>query len=58
MAHAPIIFPIIFGIRETPYHPILWMTWTLFQVSLLGRIIFSLLEMHELRKIFGVAMGT
>lgn len=56
-AHAPIIFPTIFGIRETPYHPILWVTWTLFQVSLLGRIIFSLFEFYELRKFFGVANG-
>jgi len=56
-AHAPIIFPTIFGIRETPYHPILWVTWTLFQVSLVGRILFSLLEEYELRKAFGVANG-
>jgi len=56
-AHAPIIFPTIFGIRETPYHPVLWVTWTLFQVSLAGRILFSLLEGYELRKAFGVANG-
>lgn len=56
-AHAPIIFPTIFGIRETPYHPILWVTWTLFQLSLVGRIISSLLEVYELRKAFGVANG-
>jgi hypothetical protein len=56
-AHAPIIFPTIFGIRETPYHPVLWVTWTLFQVSLAGRILFSLLEEYELRKAFGVANG-
>lgn len=56
-AHAPIIFPTIFGIRETPYHPILWVTWTFFQVSLAGRILFSFLEFYELRKIFGLANG-
>lgn len=56
-AHAPIIFPTIFAIRETPYHPILWVTWTLFQVSLAGRILFSFLEGYELRKAFGVANG-
>lgn len=56
-AHAPIIFPTIFGIRETPYHPILWVTWALFQLSLAGRILFSLLEGYELRKAFGVANG-
>ncbi|MEB2780485.1 hypothetical protein U3A58_08775 [Algoriphagus sp. C2-6-M1] len=56
-AHAPSIFPTIFGIRDTPYHPILWVTWTLFQVSLAGRVLFSLMESYELRKIFGVANG-
>ncbi|MEB2785334.1 hypothetical protein [Algoriphagus persicinus] len=56
-AHAPSIFPTIFGIRETPYHPILWVTWTLFQVSLAGRVLFSLMESYELRKAFGVANG-
>ncbi len=56
-AHAPIIFPTIFGIRETPYHPILWITWTAFQVTLSGRILASLLDAMDLRKIFGVANG-
>lgn len=56
-AHAPIIFPTIFGIRETPFHPILWLTWTGFQVTLAGRIGMSLLGQFELRKIFGVTNG-
>ena len=56
-AHAPIIFPTIFGIRETPYHPILWITWAGFQLSLLGRILSGILGEFELRKIFGVANG-
>jgi hypothetical protein len=56
-AHAPIIFPTIFGIRETPYHPILWITWAGFQLSLLGRILASVLGEFELRQIFGVANG-
>lgn len=56
-AHTPIIFPTIFGIREKPYHPILWVTWTLFQVSLAGRMFFSFLEVYELRKIFAQANG-
>ncbi len=56
-AHAPIIFPTIFGIRETPYHPILWITWTAFQVTLSGRILASLLDAMDLRKIFGVTNG-
>ncbi len=53
-AHAPIIFPTIFGIRETPFHPILWVTWVGFQVTLAARIGMSLLGQFELRKIFGV----
>lgn len=56
-AHAPVIFPVIFGIRETPFHPTLWITWAGFQLSLLGRILSSLLHEFELRKIFGVANG-
>src|SRR5690606_25170528 len=56
-AHAPIIFPTIFGIRETPYHPILWITWAGFQLTLLGRILSGILGEFELRKIFGVANG-
>ncbi len=56
-AHAPIIFPTIFGIRETPYHPILWIFWTGFQLSLLGRVSAGLMEVPELRKIFGVTNG-
>lgn len=56
-AHAPIIIPTIFGIRDTPYHPILWVSWTLFQLSLVGRILFSLIEVYEFRKAFGVANG-
>ena len=56
-AHAPIIFPTIFGIRETPYHPILWITWAGFQLSLLGRVLSGILGEFELRKIFGVANG-
>lgn len=56
-AHAPIIFPTIFGIRETPYHPILWFTWIGFQVSLLGRIAASILGEFQLRQLFGVANG-
>lgn len=56
-AHAPIIFPTIFGIRETPYHSVLWISWVGFQGSLLGRILASLSGEVALRKIFGVANG-
>ncbi len=56
-AHAPIIFPTIFGIRETPYYRILWWPWILFQVTLLGRILSGVMGEFELRKSFGVANG-
>lgn len=56
-AHAPIIFPTIFGIRHTPYHSILWGPWTLFQVTLFGRIAFGLGELMEWRKIMGISNG-
>ncbi len=56
-AHAPIIFPLIFGIRETPYHRIIWWGWGIFQLTLAGRIASSGLELMEWRKLFGVANG-
>lgn len=56
-AHAPIIFPTIFGIRQTPYHRILWWPWILFQGTLLGRIGFGLAENFEWRKIMGISNG-
>jgi hypothetical protein len=56
-AHAPIIFTLIFGIRETPYHRILWWGWGIFQLTLAGRIASSGLELMEWRKFFGVANG-
>lgn len=56
-AHAPIIFPIIFGIKETPYHPILWITWLGFQLSLSGRVVASMLGEFELRKLSGLING-
>ncbi len=56
-AHAPIIFPTIFGIRETPYHRLLWWPWGLFQLTLLGRIGFGLAENYEWRKIMGISNG-
>ena len=56
-AHAPIVFPLIFGIRETPYHPILWWGWGIFQLTLAGRIVSSAFELMEWRKFFGVANG-
>jgi hypothetical protein len=56
-AHAPIIFPTIFALRISPYHPVLWLSWSIFQLTLLGRVLFSLMGEFEFRKIFGVVNG-
>lgn len=56
-AHAPIIFPTIFGIRESPYHRLLWWPWGLFQVTLLGRIGFGIMGNYQWRKIMGITNG-
>jgi hypothetical protein len=56
-AHAPIIFPTIFNLRISLYHPVLWISWSLFQLTLLGRVLFTLTGEFELRKIFGVTNG-
>lgn len=56
-AHAPIILPMILGIKGNMYHPILWIGWWLFQLSLLLRIFSSILGLFEFRSIFGVANG-
>lgn len=56
-AHAPIIFPMIFGIRQSPYHPVLWISWLGFQLTLAGRMVFGALGWYELRSMAGVANG-
>jgi hypothetical protein len=56
-AHAPIIFPTIFALRISPYHPVLWITWGIFQLTLAGRVLSSLMGEFELRKIFGISNG-
>ncbi|HSI78399.1 MAG TPA: hypothetical protein VK957_21040 [Lunatimonas sp.] len=56
-AHAPIILPMILGIQEKLYHPILWIGWTLFQLSLLGRILSSLLKLDDWRVLYGIFNG-
>lgn len=56
-AHAPIIFPMILSTQEKPYHPILWIGWTVFQLSLLGRLGAALMKLPEWRTFFGVING-
>lgn len=38
-AHAPIILPAVLNVKAELYHPILWIGWWLFQLSLAVRII-------------------
>ncbi|MBL4585784.1 MAG: hypothetical protein JKX84_01805 [Flavobacteriales bacterium] len=56
-AHAPIIFPAILKTIHRPYHPILWVIWVLFQLTLIGRTYFAFAENTMLRKWLGGANG-
>jgi hypothetical protein len=56
-AHAPIILPSVLRSPHRPYHPLLWLGWALFQLTLLARVAFSLLGELELRRFFGIANG-
>lgn len=56
-AHAPIIFPAILKTTHRPYHPILWVIWGLFQLTLIGRTVFAWSGNQELRKWLGGANG-
>ena len=56
-AHAPIIFPAILKTTHRPYHPILWVIWLLFQITLIGRTFFAFTENIHLRKWLGGVNG-
>ncbi|MFC3414314.1 hypothetical protein [Algoriphagus hitonicola] len=56
-AHAPIIFPLIFGFKESPFHSILWIPWAIFQVSLIGRFLSSWMFRIDERRGFAVVNG-
>jgi len=56
-AHAPIIFPAIVKVNRLIYHPVLYIPWLLFQLSLIGRVWASFAGNIELRQFFGVANG-
>jgi hypothetical protein len=56
-AHAPIIFPAILKTSERPYHPILWVIWALFQLTLMGRMFFAWVGNAEMRQWLGGANG-
>lgn len=38
-AHAPIILPMLFNRLGSPFHPWLWLPWSLFQLSLVARVL-------------------
>lgn len=56
-AHAPIILPSVLRSPHRPYHPLLWVGWALFQLTLSARVAFALQGAVHLRRVFGVANG-
>lgn len=56
-AHAPIILPTVFKRSKTVFHSLLWPFWTLFQISLIGRMMSGLLMITEGRSWFGILNG-
>ncbi|MBD3627564.1 hypothetical protein [Cyclobacterium sp.] len=56
-AHAPIILPMVFKLQINIFHPVLWLGWIMFQVTLAGRIVSAWLGDATWRKLFGVANG-
>ncbi|MFC4871448.1 hypothetical protein [Negadavirga shengliensis] len=56
-AHAPVILPMVLHLKLTPYHPILWLGWLVFQLSLAGRVVSSFMEEYAYRQLFGVING-
>ncbi len=57
LAHAPIIFPSILGLRGKPFHPVLYVWLILLHLSLLMRISGDLWAVAELRKWGGLFNG-
>ncbi|SHN25565.1 hypothetical protein SAMN04488057_11437 [Cyclobacterium lianum] len=56
-AHAPIIIPAVFKVHANIFHPVLWLGWSLFQLSLAGRMIAAWQEDTYWRKLFGILNG-
>lgn len=56
-AHAPVILPMVLNLKRTPFHPVLWAGWLVFQLSLLGRIISSFMEIYTYRTLLGIING-
>ena len=56
-AHGPMILPAVLKVKNRPFHSILWVFWSLFQLTLLTRILTSLLELDQWRKLLGMLNG-
>ncbi|MBX2951726.1 MAG: hypothetical protein KF870_04435 [Leadbetterella sp.] len=57
LAHAPIIFPGILGIKTTPFHPVMYVWLMGLHASLIIRIYGDMTENFELRKLGGIYNG-
>lgn len=57
LAHAPIIFPGIWGIKITPFHPVMYIWLAGLHASLFIRIYGDMAENFELRKLGGIYNG-
>ncbi|MDN3670691.1 hypothetical protein QWY93_15310 [Echinicola jeungdonensis] len=56
-AHGPIMLPTFLKIHHTIYHPLMWVIWGFFQVSLIARLGFGFVQNMEARKWLGVVNG-
>jgi len=57
LAHAPLIFPGLFHIKTTPFHPIMYVWLAGLHSSLIIRIYGDLTENFVLRKLGGIYNG-
>lgn len=57
LAHAPIIFPGLLGIKTTPFHPIMYLWLAGLHSSLFIRIYGDMMQNFELRKFGGIYNG-
>lgn len=56
-AHAPSILPAVLKINVKIYHPLLWVFWWIFQLSLAGRVAVTFFHEQTLRKFLAMANG-
>lgn len=57
LAHAPIIFPGLLGIKTTPFHPVMYLWLAGLHASLIIRIYGDMTENFALRKLGGIYNG-